>query len=376
MNTRVSAIVETVVRKSSPEKPADAVLRAELKAQRGLPADAGREAARALFTYYRWHGWLSKDQPISAQLDEALALHERFQSTPETFPDDELLQRAIPPWTREVMDVSPAWAKALQSEPRLWLRARRGHGETLSMALGDCLRPFASALPEAVQYRGPMDLFGSPQFHAGDFELQDISSQVVGSVCAPKPGETWWDACAGEGGKMLHLSDLMENKGLIWASDRADWRLKRLKLRAARAKAFNYRAVPWDGGDRPPTKTKFDGVLVDAPCSGVGTWQRNPHARWTTTAADVTELAQIQQRILNTAAASVKPGGRLIYSVCTLTRAETNDIVAAFDTAHPEFQPQPLTNPLQPDAPAGPQLWLWPMNGGSGMFIASWQRAK
>jgi 16S rRNA (cytosine967-C5)-methyltransferase len=68
---------------------------------------------------------------------------------------------------------------------------------------------------------------------------------------------------------------------LIWASDRAVWRLSNLKRRAARAGVFNYRAVVWDGGPRPPTKTEFDGVLVDAPCSGIGTWQRNPHARWT-----------------------------------------------------------------------------------------------
>ncbi|MGC8000561.1 hypothetical protein ACP3XN_24520, partial [Salmonella enterica] len=83
----------------------------------------------------------------------------------------------------------------------------------------------------------------------------------------------------------------MENSGLIWASDRAAWRLQKLKRRTARAKVFNYRVAMWDGGVKLPTKTKFDGVLVDAPCSGLGTWQRNPHARWTTTPGDVAELA-------------------------------------------------------------------------------------
>src|SRR6185503_9755757 len=132
-----------------------------------------------------------------------------------------------------------------------------------------------------------------------------------------------WDACAGGGGKTLHLSDLMENRGLIWASDREEWRLKKLKQRAARAKAFNYRAALWDGGAKLPTKTKFDGVLVDAPCGGIGTWQRNPHARWTTTAEDVEELSEVQGLLLANVAPSVKPGGKLIYSVCTLTRSET-----------------------------------------------------
>src|SRR5205823_5977071 len=129
------------------------------------------------------------------------------------------------------------------------------------------------ALPEALVYEGETDLFRTPEFHAGEFEIQDLSSQAVGWLCDPKPGETWWDACAGEGGKLLHLSDLMQNKGLIWASDRAAWRLQKLKRRTARAKVFNYRAALWDGGAKLPTKTKFDGVLVDAPCSGLGTWR-------------------------------------------------------------------------------------------------------
>src|SRR6185295_17316743 len=128
--------------------------------------------------------------------------------------------------------------------------------------------------------------------------------------------------CAGEGGKTMHLSALMENKGLIWASDRAAWRLKNLKRRAARAKVFNFRSELWDGGAKLPTKTKFDGILVDAPCSGVGTWQRNPHARWTTTLDDVRELGAVQLQLLDRVAGSLKPEGRLIYSVCTLTRTE------------------------------------------------------
>src|SRR5436305_4189145 len=83
-------------------------------------------------------------------------------------------------------------------------------------------------LANILRYDGEEDLFRTPEFHAGEFEIQDICSQLVGLLCAPKPGETWWDACAGEGGKTLHLSDLMENKGLIWACDRAEWRLQKL----------------------------------------------------------------------------------------------------------------------------------------------------
>jgi 16S rRNA (cytosine967-C5)-methyltransferase len=231
-------------------------------------------------------------------------------------------------------------------------------------------------LPDAVLYQGAEDLFRTPEFHAGEFELQDISSQAVGLVCNPQPGETWWDACAGEGGKLLHLSALMENKGLIWASDRAEWRLKHLKRRTARAQAFNYRAALWNGGAKLPTKTKFDGVLLDAPCSGIGTWQRNPHARWTTTLDDVKELAAVQKQLLAHVAPSVKPGGKLVYAVCTLSRSETIEVVEAFEKQFPDFKPIEVLNPLKPDAPASAQAWIWPQDsGGNGMFIASWRRA-
>jgi 16S rRNA (cytosine967-C5)-methyltransferase len=205
--------------------------------------------------------------------------------------------------------------------------------------------------------------------------LQDISSQAVGLICNPQPGETWWDACAGEGGKLLHLSDLMENKGLIWASDRAEWRLKHLKRRAGRAKAFNYRAVLWNGGAKPPTKTKFNGVLVDAPCSGVGTWQRNPHARWTTTPNDVKELAEVQKQLLSNVVPSIKPGGKLIYAVCTLTKSETTEVAEHFEQQHPDFKALELPNPLNPKAPSS-RIWIWPQESwGNGMFVSAWRRA-
>src|SRR6185295_12507460 len=138
----------------------------------------------------------------------------------------------------------------------------------VAQRLGNCKRFGSGALADTLEYNGNNDLFRTPEFHEGEFELQDISSQAVGLICNPKPGETWWDACAGEGGKLLHLSGLMENKGLIWASDRAAWRLQKLKRRTARAKVFNYRSAPWNGEAKLPTKTKFDGVLLDAPCSG------------------------------------------------------------------------------------------------------------
>jgi 16S rRNA (cytosine967-C5)-methyltransferase len=169
----------------------------------------------------------------------------------------------------------------------------------------------------------------------------------------------------------------MRNQGLIWASDRSAWRLRTLKRRAARARVFNYRAVRWDGSARPPTRTRFDGVLVDAPCTGLGTWHRNPHARWTTTPQDVEELSALQGALLAHAAPSVKPGGKLIYAACTLTRAETTEVANTFARSFPEYVPLQFANVLEPGAPPSTQICLWPQgHGGNGMFVAGWRRVR
>jgi 16S rRNA (cytosine967-C5)-methyltransferase len=375
MQQQVLTVASSVIAKASREEPADAVLRTTLKEQRGLTPEIRHAVAQAVFSYYRWRGWLDSGQPVGDQIRRARELTEQFHREPMRFADSELSERSVPGWVKDVIEIPPGWPRAIQAEPRLWLRARPGQGQALAGRMGSCRIPDSPALADAVEYLGPQDLFRTPGFHTGEFELQNISSQVVGLVCAPVPGQTWWDVCAGEGGKLLHLSDLMRNKGLIWASDRAEWRLRRLKRRTARAQVFNYRSVVWDGGERLPFDTKFDGVLLDAPCSGLGTWQRHAHARWTTRPDDVTELAAVQRQLLGLVAPAVKPGGKLIYAVCTMTRAETREIVAAFSAAAPDFQVMPIINPFAPDAPAASELCLWPQDcGGHGMFIAAWRR--
>lgn len=366
-------LATAVVEHSSREQPADSMLRQCLRDVRGLSGSETAQISHAVFSYFRWHGWIKPELRIESKIRSGLEFADEFERRPHAFTDKELVARALPSWVKDAAEVTPAWMRAIQAKPALWLRTKPGLAQTLSQVLGYMER---GALPDSLSYTGERDLFRAPEFHAGEFEIQDIASQAVGLACAPQPGQTWWDACAGEGGKLLHLSALMTGKGLIWASDRAEWRLKKLKLRTARARAFNYRAAHWDGGPRPPTKTRFDGVLLDAPCTGLGTWQRNPHARWTTTPKDVQELAAIQANLLNHAAPSVKPGGKLVYSVCTLTRAETAEVAAAFQSAHPEFTPLPLTNPFRSAATPQPQLTLLPHEtGGGGMFIAAWRRS-
>lgn len=366
-------LAQRVIGSANRERPADSVLRGSLKTQRGLSRDEASEVSRAVFAYYRWRGWLDQLEPLACKLRKALDLAKTFAREPETFSDSDLVPRAVPAWSQQELEVTAAWARALQAEPDLWLRARPGQGNNLAKQLRNCWAFGVGSLSDALEYLGQEDLFRTAEFHQGKFEVQDLSSQAVGWICDPQPGETWWDACAGEGGKLLHLSDLMGNKGLIWASDRAAWRLQKLKRRAARARAFNYRLAVWDGGPRLPTKTKFDGVLVDAPCSAIGTWQRNPHARWTMTAEDVRDLGEVQKRLLAHAAAAVKPGGKLVYTVCTMTRSETEDVARSFEQQFPLFKRLSIPDPLKLGIPPASELFYWPQDhGGNGMFVAVW----
>lgn len=363
----------------SADQRADTTLRCYFEHHRYLPPPARREISRTVFAYFRWLSWLDPKASPQKRLEQAVKLHERFAADPKSIKAEALAVRAVPAWLHAELDFPadaaggvPAQAdflRQLQRDPPLWVRARPATAAKLAAALRDC--EHSDRAPDALRYTGGSDLFRTPAFASGEFEIQDLASQLVGHACAPKPGETWWDACAGEGGKTLHLADLMANKGLVWSTDRNARRLDTLKRRAARAKLFNYRTALWDGGAKLPTKTKFDGILVDAPCSGTGTWQRNPHARWTTTPEDVHELAATQLALLNHVAGSLKPGGRLVYSVCTLTRSETTAVAAAFSAAHPELEPAPLAGLSSPLS----ALLLWPHEiNANGMFIAAWRR--
>ena len=354
-----------VIASVGPDTPADAALRAYLGEHRRISPVEKRLIARAVFAYFRWLQWVDQRQSFQTQLATALKMQDRFDRDPALVKTQALAARAVPDWVANEVEFSAEDLQALQTKPVLWLRAR-------SADIGDVAQALQAQTPDpsrptALVYTGERDLYKTPEFQNGQFEIQDLGSQLVGEACNAQPGETWWDACAGEGGKTLHLVDQMQNKGLIWATDRNARRLKRLKQRLARAEAFNTRIEDWDGSANLPTKTKFDGILVDAPCSGVGTWRRNPHARWTTTPEDVAELAVVQLNLLNHVAGSLKPGGRLIYAVCTVTKSETTAVADAFTAAHPELEPLSLLD-------RGPQttLALAEFNANA-MFLAGWQ---
>jgi 16S rRNA (cytosine967-C5)-methyltransferase len=191
--------------------------------------------------------------------------------------------------------------------------------------------------PDGLTLQKRINIQASRAFKDGWFEIQDEGSQLISLVLDPKPRETIIDACAGGGGKTLHLGALMRNHGELHAIDIDMKRLQHIQPRLRRAGvSFVQRHRASDDCVRL-LRGKGDGVLVDAPCSGVGTFRRNPDAKLRFDAAVVERMVEVQKRILDSSASLVKPGGRLVYSTCTLLRQENEEVVETFLEAHPEF---------------------------------------
>lgn len=178
-------------------------------------------------------------------------------------------------------------------------------------------------------------------FQAGLIEFQDEASQLAALICDAKPGMQVMDFCSGTGGKTLALAATMKNKGHIVACDISDVRLARSKIRLKRAGVENAERIKLPAVDDKAMKKlygKFHRVLVDAPCSGTGSWRRNPDVRWSTHAAELDELTALQASILERAARFVQPGGHMIYATCSLLPEENDERIDAFLATHKHFQ--------------------------------------
>ena len=194
--------------------------------------------------------------------------------------------------------------------------------------------------PLAVRLSGKPALSNHPLFLDGSVEVQDEGSQLLGYLLAPRRGEMVVDFCAGAGGKTLLLGALMNNSGRLYAFDVSEKRLARLKPRLARSGLSNVHPVRIEHERDVKVKRlagKIDRVLVDAPCSGLGTLRRNPDLKWRQGEQDIVELHAKQSAILASAASLVKTGGRLVYATCSLLAAENDAVVDAFLAAHPQF---------------------------------------
>lgn len=395
-------------------RPADSILNTYLRIHKELGSRDRRFLSQAIFSYFRWYGWTVvklklgvseacligtaldltelpqsfqfmetrckfpfKIEPLGAAglPEKAEKLNQWFKDTPDFQP----LERCdlVFPEFESVVDPEMAMdcIEQLQRRPAAWMRSRT-EPAAIVQALAEHKIPCTvhDHITAAIAVEGGVSLANVLAPQASQFVVQDIASQCVGLICDPQKGGDWWDCCSGAGGKTLQLMDLMQQEGKVLATDIRIPVLKELKKRSRRYGIKNIRTQLFNAVNDEPFTKVFDGVLVDAPCSGWGTWSRNPDARWRASKRDVVQCASRQLKILNNAKWCVKPGGTLIYAVCTFTRPETEEVVMNFLDQQPNFKLDPFANPLTGEATNG-QLQIWPKNSsGDAMFIARFVR--
>ena len=231
--------------------------------------------------------------------------------------------------------------------------------------------------PIGIRLAGKPSISRHPLFLDGSFEVQDEGSQLLGFLLQPKRGEMVADFCAGAGGKTLLLGALMRSQGRLYAFDVAEKRLAKLKPRLARSGLSNVHPLRIESENDIKIKRlagKLDRVLVDAPCSGLGTLRRNPDLKWRQTPESVAELTTKQAAILHAASVLVKKGGRLVYATCSLLDAENETVVSQFLAKHPEFvalSAEEVLNKQDIRIECGERLRLLPHRHGTDGFFAA-----
>jgi 16S rRNA (cytosine967-C5)-methyltransferase len=242
--------------------------------------------------------------------------------------------------TRYGADAAVAWATFDNGPAPLTLRANtlKTSRDDLARALGDAgveTRP-ARFAPNGLIVTAGNPLL-TPLADSGAFVVQDEASQLVGEFAGALAGERILDACASPGGKTTQMAAAMRDEGAIVAADVRGRRIDLLGRTVAASGARSIRIVQADARGTPPFRAAFDAVLVDAPCSGLGTIRRDPDVRWRRTEKDLASLAAAQLEMLANLASAVRPGGRLIYSTCSSEPEENDAVVAAFLAGHAEF---------------------------------------
>ena len=283
------------------------------------------------------------------------------------------IHESIPDWLDEVgeKELGKQWDKeltALNEDARVVLRVN-----TLKTTRAELQQRLEEqeiftltnkSFPDALILEEHHNVFKLAEFKEGLFEVQDAASQAIGRFANPKPGMRIIDACAGGGGKTLHLAALIENKGRIIAMDTEQWKLDELKLRARRAgvSTIENRVIDSSKAIKRLEKTA-DLVLLDVPCSGLGVLRRNPDAKWKLSPQYLEQVKEEQKKILSSYSAMVKPGGTLVYATCSILHSENEEQVRKFIQDKPSFE---LIDEKR----------HWPSEGFDGFYMAMMKRAS
>jgi len=382
------------------ESPADAVLRAFFRAHPALGRRDRGDIAEAVFDVLR-------NRRLYAHLAQSAGgpLEERLLALSRARRDGRLevpalpfaIRFSLPDWladaliARHGLEEAEALATALLETAPLDLRVNTLKADLAAVraslaAAGIEAQPLPQA-PQALRVSGKPALERSAAFESGWCEVQDVGSQLLAMLVAPRRGQTVVDLCAGAGGKTLALAAAMRSTGQVFACDTSAPRLLRMRRRLERCGATNVQPMALaDESDARLQRLhgRADAVLVDAPCTGTGTLRRNPDLKWRTDAGDVARLVAAQRAILAAAAPLVRPGGCLVYATCSLLEQENDEQVAWFEALHPDWVRRPAGEVLQaqgaqlnPEAIARGLLRLLPHRDGSdGFFAVRWERPK
>jgi 16S rRNA (cytosine967-C5)-methyltransferase len=262
-------------------------------------------------------------------------IKERLQAAAQ----QRVLRESIPDWmdavaAAELPDIWEPTLSWLNRPAQVVLRANRLKTNRMALVAalnGENIEAKPVGDQDALVLSRRQNVFRTKAFMAGHFEVQDFSSQLVAPLLAPEPGMRVVDACAGGGGKSLHLAALMQNKGSLIALDTLSWKLNELRTRARRAGATNIETRPIE--NKKVIKRLYDTadrLLLDVPCSGLGVLRRNPDSKWKLTQEQLEHLKTVQADILQTYSRITKPGGRMVYATCSILPSENRAQVDRF----------------------------------------------
>jgi 16S rRNA (cytosine967-C5)-methyltransferase len=349
--------------------------------------DKGQATARrmALAYWVRFGGYNLRQLEPLLRAGEAAWLGNVKGLDENTLPLD--LRAELPDWVLDKMrgqyseEEILALGRAMQQPAPLDLRVNTllaNRDEVLQSLQAEGMDAKATPLsPYGIRLRDKPSLNKHALFLSGRFEVQDEGSQLLGLLLAPKRNDMVVDFCAGAGGKTLMLGALMNSQGRLYAWDVSEKRLTNLKPRLKRSGLSNVQPQLIAHENDQKVKRlagKIDRVLVDAPCSGLGTLRRNPDLKFRQSPQSVAELNAKQRAILDSAARLLKKGGRLVYATCSVLQEENQDVVTAFLAAHPSFTLVPAGDVLKQQHIAlvmGDYLQLTPQQHGTDGFFAA-----